>query len=252
MEKSDLVILRWVAIVLIPVVAGLALILKDVVTTQSQQKPDINGYVQPSDLGDWIDVVRERTVTIKCNLTSGSGFSFALVKSDNAKWNFSNSSNSQSILITNYHVVKNCTGKLNSVEVLLDNSTSTVAKILKVDKKNDLAAISIPKTVEPLVGIYYKPFSGYWVMAIGSPFNLEGTTTFGNIINIEGNRIYTSASLNKGNSGGPLIDNEGFVVGINTGYRAVAQNLNWATDINALCDEIVTCNSKDGLLHPVK
>ena len=94
-------------------------------------------------------------------------------------------------------------------------------------------------------------------MATGSPFGMAGTTTFGNIINMEGNRIFTSASLNKGNSGGPLVDNEGYVMGVNTGYTAIAQNINWAIDINGLCNTIAICTrvSEDpqnsNLLHLV-
>jgi S1-C subfamily serine protease len=87
-------------------------------------------------------------------------------------------------------------------------------------------------------------------MAVGSPFGMTGSVTFGNIIYSEGNKIYTSASLNKGNSGGPLVDNTLYVMGISTGYKAVAQNLNFATDINAVCEVIAKCYKEDGLLHP--
>jgi serine protease Do len=138
------------------------------------------------------------------------------------------------------------------VKIYLDEKTIIDGVIAAIDSDRDIAALSVNREIEPLYSIYYKPYSGYWVMAVGSPFAMDGTTTFGNIINQEGDKIFTSASLNKGNSGGPLVDNEGMVVGINTGYRAVAQNLNWAIDINALCYKIAICESDTGLLHPIK
>jgi serine protease Do len=134
---------------------------------------------------------------------------------------------------------------------------SYFAEIKEVDKENDLAALYIPKIIQELESAWYLFATGYWVMALGSPFGMAGTTTFGNIINMEGNRIFTSASLNKGNSGGPLVDNEGFVMGVNTGYTAIAQNINWAIDINGLCNTIAICSKirtspqNSNLLHLV-
>jgi S1-C subfamily serine protease len=119
-----------------------------------------------------------------------------------------------------------------------------------VDKDNDVAALWIPKLIPQLKAAYYYYRPGYWVMAAGSPYGMQGTTTFGNIIYSQANRIYTSASLNKGNSGGPLVDNTGLVMAINTGYRAVAQNLNYAIDINVLCDKLASCYGETKLIHP--
>jgi S1-C subfamily serine protease len=141
----------------------------------------------------------------------------------------------------------------SNLTVELPSQEIVVARVELTDPLNDIAALSVKESLDPLYAINYTLDSGYWVMASGSPLDLQSTVTFGNIINIDGNRIYSSASLNRGNSGGPLVDNEGFVIGINTGYRAVAQDINWAVGINALCQKLATCkNPEHGLIHPTE
>jgi S1-C subfamily serine protease len=252
MEKFESIILRWMVIILVPALLGTMLVVKDLSAQQKDADPEFNGFVAPSNLGDWIDLARERTVTVSCNEITGSGFSFDFVPVDKARWSFTRSAEVKSILLTNYHVIEPCMKSKRQVKIYLDEKTIIDGVIAAIDSDRDIAALSVNREIEPLYSIYYKPYSGYWVMAVGSPFAMDGTTTFGNIINQEGDKIFTSASLNKGNSGGPLVDNEGMVVGINTGYRAVAQNLNWAIDINALCYKIAICESDTGLLHPIK
>jgi len=251
-DKFESIVLRWMVIILVPALLGTMLVVKDLSTQQKNADPEFNGYVAPSNLGDWIDLARERTVTVSCNEIAGSGFSFDFLPVDKARWSFKRSEETESILLTNYHVIEPCLQAKKLVKIYLDEKKVLEAEIAAFDSARDIAALSIKRKIDPLYSIYYKPYSGYWVMAVGSPFAMDGTTTFGNIINLEDDKIFTSASLNKGNSGGPLVDNEGLVVGMNTGYRAVAQNVNWAIDINALCYKIAICESDTGLLHPIK
>lgn len=256
MSRLEELVLRTLAIVLVPIVAGLALYVRILWTESTDAKPYTNGYVAPIDVWGTVDYVQKSTVTIKCASSIGSGFSFKLsTKKEFNQWKFEVPQDKGSLILTNYHVIKDCHENGVSPYVNLAKGKELPAKVIAIDETNDIAALEIDETLEPLVPVYWKLYSGYWVMATGSPFNMQGTVTFGNIINSEGNRIFTSASLNKGNSGGPLTDNEGYLIGINTGYRAVAQNLNWAIDINAICDKFVDCNKpffEDGLIHPKK
>ena len=252
MGKFEIIVLRWVVIVLIPVVAGLSLIVKDVVDAQEESSPFNNGYVQPyNDLGGLIDYAQKSTVTISCSSSQGSGFGFALLEEDEAEWNFEVPKIPGSLILTNNHVVQECVESASEIRIEYGINKQITAQIMKTDELNDIAVLWVRAQVKPLSSTIYALKSGWWVLATGSPFLMQGTSTFGNIINIEENKIYTSASLNKGNSGGPLLDNEGLVIGINTGYRALAQNINWAIDINALCENLVVCNSEIGLLHPL-
>ena len=254
MTKFEEMVLRTLAIVLVPVVAGLSLYVNILWKNSQDASPEFNGYVAPENVYGVIDYVKNSTVSISCGLNKGSGFAFKLlsdVESDDAIWNFSTNQELQTVILTNYHIIESCIGEKLPLRVQLFSGEILNAELKSFDPDNDLAALAVDKKIEPLEAIWYVLYSGYWVMASGSPLDLKGTVTFGNVINIEGSRIYTSASLNRGNSGGPLLDNQGYVIGINTGYRAVAQNINWAIDINALCKKIATCRN-NGLIHPIE
>ena len=129
-------------------------------------------------------------------------------------------------ILTNYHVVSGS----QQVEVMLPDQTRYRARILARDPANDLSLIKIePKKKLPSLnlGDSDRLQVGQKVLAIGQPLGLEGTLTtgvvssLGRTINGEANRelegmIQTDAAINQGNSGGPLLDSAGSVVGINT------------------------------------
>jgi S1-C subfamily serine protease len=81
-------------------------------------------------------------------------------------------------------------------------------------------------------------------MALGSPHNYAGSVTFGNVINADQRSVYSTASLSPGNSGGPLIDNEGWVFGINSGSKPIGQNFNISISVNMLCEQVLDCPEK--------
>ncbi|WP_275791122.1 Do family serine endopeptidase [Pararhizobium gei] len=126
-------------------------------------------------------------------------------------------------IVTNNHVIEGA----DDIEVNFANGSKLKAKLIGTDTKTDLALLKVePK--RPLTAV---PFGdsrqmriGDWVMAIGNPFGLGGTVTVG-IISARGrninagpydNFIQTDAAINKGNSGGPLFNMKGEVIGINT------------------------------------
>ena len=131
------------------------------------------------------------------------------------------------LVVTNNHVIEGA----DSVLVYLTDGTRLPAKIIGEDSKTDLAVLKIvPRHPLPFVqfGDSDSAAVGDWVMAIGNPFGLGGTVTLG-IVSAR-NRdidegpydsfIQTDASINEGNSGGPLFDMDGKVIGINTAIIA--------------------------------
>jgi serine protease Do len=127
------------------------------------------------------------------------------------------------IVITNNHVVKDA----KTVTVALSNGTSYVAKVIGTDPKTDLAVIKI-NAGKPLpyvdLGSSKDVVPGEWVIAMGNPFGLGGSVTAG-IVSALGRDIgdgpydrfiQIDAPINEGNSGGPLFDQRGNVIGINT------------------------------------
>ena len=127
-------------------------------------------------------------------------------------------------ILTNYHVVESA----DKVRVRLNGNGNKeyIAKVVGFDQETDLAVIKIdadrPLTAVPL-GNSDEAEVGDWVLAIGSPFGLDATVTAG-IISYKGRPgmqqfqrfIQTDAAINRGNSGGPLVNLAGQVIGINT------------------------------------
>ena len=128
------------------------------------------------------------------------------------------------IVVTNHHVIENA----EEIRVILADETSFTAKVLGQDKKTDIAVLKIEPGDKELAAVAFGNSDslrvGDWVLAIGNPFGLGGTVTAG-IVSAFGRDIgngpyddfiQTDASINRGNSGGPLFNTEGEVIGINT------------------------------------
>ncbi len=127
------------------------------------------------------------------------------------------------IVVTNNHVIADA----DEINVIMNDGTKIKAELIGVDKKTDLAVLKF-KPVKPLVAVKFgdsdKLRLGEWVIAIGNPFSLGGTVTAG-IVSAR-NRdinsgpydsyIQTDAAINRGNSGGPLFNLDGEVIGVNT------------------------------------
>jgi serine protease Do len=126
-------------------------------------------------------------------------------------------------ILTNNHVVEGA----DKITVTLSDKKVYTAKVIGLDSKTDLALIKIDgaRDLVPLtMGDSDKMEVGDWVVAIGNPFGLENTVTAG-IVSAKyrrlGNTSYesyiqTDASINQGNSGGPLMNANGEVIGINS------------------------------------
>ena len=126
-------------------------------------------------------------------------------------------------VITNNHVIDNA----EKIMVILYDDTSFEATVVGKDPKTDVALLKIDPKKTKLKAVKFgdsnKLRVGDWVMAIGNPFGFGGTVTAG-IVSARGRNlsgsyddyIQTDASINRGNSGGPLFDMMGNVVGINT------------------------------------
>jgi serine protease Do len=130
---------------------------------------------------------------------------------------------SSGIIVTNNHVVEGA----DTIEIHMQDDTILKAELVGRDPKTDLAVIRV-KPEKPLPTVAFGDSDhlriGEWVMAIGNPFGLGGSVSLGIVSarnrNINAgpydDYIQTDAAINKGNSGGPLFNLKGEVVGINT------------------------------------
>lgn len=127
---------------------------------------------------------------------------------------------SNGYILTNAHVVEGAT----TIYVTLPDKREFKAKLIGADKRTDVALVKIEATGLPRlpIGDSSRVRVGEWVLAIGSPFGLENTVTAG-IVSAKSRDtgdylpfIQTDVAVNPGNSGGPLLNTRGEVVGINS------------------------------------
>ncbi len=127
------------------------------------------------------------------------------------------------LVVTNNHVIADA----DEINVILNDGTKLPAELVGKDSKSDLALLRVHSD-KPLKAVKFgdsdKLRLGEWVIAIGNPFSLGGTVTAG-IVSARNrdinsgpydNYIQTDAAINRGNSGGPLFNLDGEVVGVNT------------------------------------
>ena len=130
-------------------------------------------------------------------------------------------------ILTNYHVVEGA----QSIEVVLGDQSRRSAKYIGADQRNDVALLKIDPKGKQLATLKLGDSNtiqvGQKVLAIGNPFGFQSTLTTG-VVSAVGRTVHTSdtaaieeaiqtdAAINRGNSGGPLIDSHGDVIGINT------------------------------------
>lgn len=135
-------------------------------------------------------------------------------------------------ILTNYHIVENAV----KVNVAALQSEDYAAKVVGTDPRTDLALLKIEAKSLPFVelGDSAQLKVGEWVLAIGNPFGLENTVTAG-IVSAKGRQlglggnvpeyqdfIQTDTAINRGNSGGPLVNLQGQVIGITSNILAPA------------------------------
>jgi serine protease Do len=143
-------------------------------------------------------------------------------------------------IITNNHVIQGA----EDITVILRDDTQLKAKLIGSDSRVDIAVLKVdPPNKKPLPAIKWgdsdKERVGDWVIAIGNPFGLGHSVTAG-IISARGRALsdslddylQTDAAINKGNSGGPLFNAEGEVIGVNTAiYSPTGTNAGLAFSI---------------------
>ncbi len=147
-------------------------------------------------------------------------------------------------IVTNFHVVEGA----DKIDVKLRDGRAFEAKVTGTDEKTDIAVIKIEATDLPVVhfGDSDAVRVGEFAFALGAPFKLDYTFTYG-VISGKGRSklfpttgyaisdyIQTDASINPGNSGGPLCDIDGSVIGMNTLINGLNRGLGFAIPINMI------------------
>ena len=178
------------------------------------------------------DKVNRSVVNIRTVSVSVDAWSMTAVPTEGAGsgWVFDRDGH----VVTNFHVVKNS----DAIEVTLHDGQISKAKVVGTDPQNDIAVLKIdvdPRILEPVVlGDSSQLKVGQKIFAIGNPFGLERTMTVGIVSSLNRSLrsktrpprlmksiIQIDAALNQGNSGGPLLDNRGVLIGMNTAIASL-------------------------------
>jgi serine protease Do len=141
-------------------------------------------------------------------------------------------------ILTNYHVIQNA----ERIVVKFSDGRSLPARVVGIDSDTDIALIKVEGRNLPAapLGDSETLRVGEWVCAIGNPLAYEHTVTVG-VVSYLGRKLFdssldnyiqTDAAINFGNSGGPLINGQGDVVGINSAISQKASNIGFAVPIN--------------------
>ena len=203
----------------------------------AHEDPASDGYVPPRIIEKLVEKTQESTVTVWCEPakskgTQGTAFAIELATDVSDEY--------PTTLITNHHVIEDCIGVDHELTIWLLFEDPVPAVIVKWDEENDLAVIATKQKL-PVLGLSkYDPYPGYWVMALGSADGYEGSVSFGNVINTNRSEILITNNISPGSSGGPLVDNEGFVVGV-TSWGLDLEQYNGAMSLDAFCAKILEC-----------
>jgi S1-C subfamily serine protease len=186
--------------------------------TQDNAAPGTRPLAQPDDISQMVRQSRPAVVTIIAGERLGSGF---FVSADG-------------YLLTNSHVVR----EGDRPTVRFTDGKSVSANVVRNDEEKDLALLKASGSGYPALplGDSDKAVQGESVITIGSPVGLEGTVTQGIISAVRKGPngvtyIQTDAAVNPGNSGGPLLNKAGQVIGINT-LKQLGDRLGFAISIN--------------------
>ena len=200
----------------------------------SQLRADVKRLQQTLDaqedlIFDAENVIAEVAPSVVTLFTPfGLGTGFVVKSEDGVSW-----------IATNFHVVSHRRGGLEREIVVKQSGSKWDAELERWSEESDLAIVRIQATLPALdlaYGVGSEPHVGDWVVAYGSPAGLQGTATMGIISALRPGWIQTDAQINQGNSGGPLVDRDGRVVGITSlGFVSGGSGLGFAVDARKLC-----------------
>jgi serine protease Do len=204
-----------------------------VMTTDTVDRNEMRRYHRDVDPFDFFFGPNQSPDTMRPRVRRGAGSGFFI--------------SADGFALTNNHVVEGA----EKIEVRLsaDDNSRLPAKVIGRDPSTDLAVIKVEGKgpfVPLSLGDSESLRVGDWVMAVGNPLNMPHTVTAG-VVSAKGrqlglspettsfeNFIQTDAAINFGNSGGPLVNLRGEVVGINSAINAAGQNIGFAIPVNTV------------------
>jgi S1-C subfamily serine protease len=201
-----------------------------------------------TDLGQTVETQSQRTldvaalrrqvspsvVTVNCGLAQGTGFAIGVVGAPQ---------DHPTAIITNHHVIAECAlGEADGPEAVVEQGSTEFDTLLSdYDVDNDVALLYVAAELPPLV-FADAPEVGDPVLAIGAPYGYADTVTSGIVTNTEQGVVTTDAAVGPGNSGGPLVNRDGEVIGVITAELEFSEGQNLVTTTDVVCQTVLECS----------
>jgi len=196
----------------------------------------------PDDLSALSSKLKPSIVTVLCANGSGTGWSADVDLGSSLK-----AVGFESYVITNDHVIADCTASMQ-VSLILNDGSTVPGTLITWDANADVAAIATRALIPGLQWFGSEPKQGWWAGVIGSPLGKPGILTTGIIssINALTSTFTLTAPINPGNSGGPVFDSTGRVLGLATSKNLLssgqlAEGFGNAQGTPLLCGLLVQC-----------
>lgn len=154
---------------------------------------------------------------------------------------------SGSDLVTNFHVVADALAKGAQTVDVVQADRTLVGAVVRADRTDDLAVVHVHEVLKPLTPVAARPRLGTTVMVVGSPLGLGGSISIGLVSgfrSIDGSDyVQFTAPISPGNSGGPVVDAQGRVIGIASGKYVGdgVEALGFAIPVSVACSELGVC-----------
>jgi putative serine protease PepD len=154
------------------------------------------------------------------------------------------SAGGSSVIVTDYHVVQSVwtSTKAHTVQVKQEGKNLT-GTITKVDMGDDLAVVTVKQSLTALARATTEPTIGDAVVVVGSPLGLSGTVATGIVSSFRAGLIQFSAPISPGDSGGPVVNQQGLVIGVAESklVGSGVEGLSFAIPITTVCSTVATC-----------
>jgi hypothetical protein len=212
---------------------------------RTQTKPLFDA---PADLQAVLFDAKKWTVTIYCAEGSGAGWiidtsaepKVRLAKRSDVTDQFTQ------VVVTAEHVIRDCKDSNDELEVLI-GSTRVPAALMNWDRAADVATISVAGEWPTAVPFSFAP-QGSWAMTLGAPLDDVIVPVIGEVVHDNGVEVLLHMTVRPGNSGGPVINSRGEVIGTIGGTildeeDGVPTGWSYAAPVEALCERVFECPS---------
>jgi hypothetical protein len=192
----------------------------------------------PKDLVTLTPKIAPSVVTVLCADSSGTGWAIDVKLTSTMITN-----DIRSFVITNHHVIEPCISS-KQVTLVLNDQKRVSGTIWAWSEADDTAGITTTTAIPSLNWRGALPQQGWWLGVYGSPLGFPGVLTTGIVSSVSSIKktLTTTAPLNPGNSGGPVFDREGRVVGLATAKYVNSEGFGIVHGTPLLCNKIINCS----------